>query len=92
MPGFEIHHNGKRLCLAAAEKDESLSLIMAYGRGEQFLDVSGSVGPKPTFPKWVEMLRLNIGDEIVVKVIDTAQGDAPVRVGRTEDLWPNKKR
>lgn len=93
MRGFEIHLNGKRLCTAAVEKDESVAVNIAYARGDQFVDVRGSVGPEPTSQNvWVALENVSLGDEIVVKVVDTAQSDAPVRVLRQSDLWPDSER
>jgi hypothetical protein len=90
MRGFEIHLNGKRVCTAAVESDESVAVNIAYGRGDQFVDVRGSVGPEPTSQNvWVELKNVCVGDEIVVKVVDTAQSDVPVKVLRHSDLWPN---
>jgi hypothetical protein len=93
MRGFEIHLNGKRLCTAAVERDESVGVSITYGREHQFVDVRGSVGPEPTSQNiWLELTYVSVGDEILVKVVDTPQSDAPVRVLRHTDLWPNTER
>ncbi|HEX8925282.1 MAG TPA: hypothetical protein VF786_05790 [Terriglobales bacterium] len=80
-----------RLCVAAAKNDESLTVAMCAFAREEFLDVAGSLGPGDSLSKWVDNLKLELGDEITIKVVETDASDPPTKNYSHAELWPERK-
>lgn len=74
--------NGKRLCTAGVQDDESLSVDVCHTPKETFMSVGGCTGAAGDFSKWIQLMSLNMGDEIRIKVTNTSQIDEPVSIER----------
>ena len=82
MKAFQVHLNGKKLCVAGfSEHDVVLTAIVDYvsgdGRDELALSVGGLITPKGEYVRWVGRRRLRSGDEVNVKIIDAQSADSP---------------
>jgi hypothetical protein len=84
MKAFEVFINGKKRCVAGVRDDESLSVITAIAPDGPFFDVSGSTGPNGDFAKWVESERIDVGDEIRIRFVDTGRVDEPTSVKKAK--------
>ena len=88
MRAFEVHLNGSKLCLAGIDGQGVLSTIVSSVIGERgadlFLEVGGLVSATREHVDWVNQKPLSIGDEIRVKIVETASVDDPVK-RRTPD-------
>jgi hypothetical protein len=82
MRAFEIHLNGKRLCVAGVGESGVLTTIVAYVDGTKGrsldLSVSGLITPTDEHADWARRC-LKAGDKVVVKVIETDSVDRPRR-------------
>jgi hypothetical protein len=80
MRAFEIHLNGKRLCLAGVGEDGVLTAIIDHITGPKgsslHLRVGGLVSPIGKHFIWRDR-RLKVGDEIIVKIAETDSVDRP---------------
>jgi hypothetical protein len=79
MKAFQVHLNGKRLCLAGVGTDGVLTAIIdhvAGKRNEVHLSVGGLISPTEEHVVW-KQLRLKVGDEVLVRVSETAEVDKP---------------
>src|SRR5205823_1397638 len=83
MKAFEVHLNGKNLCIAGLVGNGVLSVIMDYvsghGSDEAALSVGGLISSTQEHVRWAERTRLKTGDEILVKVIEAETADMPQR-------------
>lgn len=83
MRVFDVYLNGEKLCTAGTEEECSLTSIIAYVKsrnGEDcFMSVCGSVGPTGDSADWVSQHQLNDGDEITVRIRESAEADQPLR-------------
>jgi hypothetical protein len=81
MRGFEVYRNGKRLCVAGIGEDGDLSTIIGHlckpSRFNDYLDVGGLDSSTREHVSWTSHLRLRVGDEIRVKLIETKSVDKP---------------
>jgi hypothetical protein len=91
MIGFEVDLNGTRLCTASAGETGVLSAIVTWVQrsapgvpepSELSLAVGGLA--KGTQLEWVSQRKLAVGDEVLVKIVETATPDPPVHT-RTVD-------
>jgi len=97
MRAFEVHLNGKKLCLAGVEGSGVLSAIASYVIGERgsdlFLEVGGLDSSSRDHLDWVNQKPLGVGDEIHLKIVETASVDDPVnrrRADSAKDLESQK--
>jgi hypothetical protein len=99
MRAFEIYLNGKRLCLAGIGDDGVLNTTVdsVVGRGrnrnQQTLRVGGLISPTAEYVIW-KRRRLKIGDEVRVKIVETASIDRPkerIRIDPKADLKRQKQ-
>lgn len=84
MRAFEVFVNGKKRCVAGVASDESLSVIACIAPDGPFFTVSGSTGPNGDFARWVESERIDVGDEIRVRCVDTGRVDEPTSVTKAK--------
>jgi len=84
MRAFSVSLNGKKLCLAGVGERGVLSAIVnwvATDRGaDLFMHVGGLANEEHV--DWVKQKRLQVGDEIRVKVVEARSVDKPVRKRR----------
>ena len=89
MIGFEVTLNGKHLCTAAAGEKGVLTagvtwvLRPAEGVKEPSdlrLEVGGLAADAHL--RWPSPRRLAVGDEVLVRIVETSQADPPARVER----------
>ena len=80
MRAFEVYVNGKRLCVAGIGDDGVLNTMVDHvvgnGRNELYLRVGGLISPTNEHVLWRSQ-RLKIGDEVRVKIVETASVDRP---------------
>jgi hypothetical protein len=81
MKAFQVHLNGRRLCIAGLSEHGVLTAIVDYvsghGRDELALSVGGLISSKEEHVRWVKRRSLRMGDEIQVKVIESESADRP---------------
>ena len=82
MYSYEVSVNGSKLCRAGSEKAEVISVIMVARLnpetgelGDSKLTVGSASGDLHS--KWGVDEKLNVGDEMVIKIVDDAP-DEPV--------------
>jgi hypothetical protein len=79
MRAFKVTLNGKKLCLAGVGDRGVLTAIVdwvAHDRGERLsLQVGGLANEEHL--QWMGPKRLRVGDEIRVKIVETASVDKP---------------
>lgn len=80
MRAFEVYLNRKRLCTAGVGSDGVLSVsvhhVIGKGRDEVFLEVGGLISSTEEHLKWRQR-QIHIGDEVCMKVIESAEADRP---------------
>jgi hypothetical protein len=80
MRAFEVHLNGKRLCLAGIGNDGVLTAIANWvvgdGRKDMWLRVGGLILPADEHISWPNW-KLRVGDEIKIVVRETTSADKP---------------
>jgi hypothetical protein len=80
MRAFEVHLNGKRLCVAGVGDDGVLTAIVDHvrgdGRDELQLGVSGLECPSGDHLTWT-LRRLRAGDEISVRIVEAGAASRP---------------
>jgi hypothetical protein len=80
MRAFEVHLNGKRLCLAGVGEDGVLTAIVDHVARPKAsslnLRVGGLVSPIGKHVIWRNR-RLKVGDEVLVKIVETDSADRP---------------
>jgi|SRR5882672_5435715 len=88
MHAFEIHLNGKRLCLAGIGDDGVLTTVAHCGarksKGHLFLEVGGVISPVGEHVTWISQKPLRIGDQLRIKILDAKSVDEPVNRTRTD--------
>ena len=81
MRAFEVHLNGKKLCLAGIGDDGVLTAIANGVRGRRgsdlSLDVGGLISPTEQYVSWVRRRRLHVDDKITVRVVEKKAVDLP---------------
>jgi len=86
MRAFNVSLNGKKLCLAGVGERGVLSAIVSWVAGDRradlFLEVGGLANEEHV--DWVKQKRLQVGDEIRVKIVEGGSADKPVRTRRTD--------
>ncbi len=97
MRAFEVYLNGKRLCLAGIGDDGVLDAMVDYvvgrGRNQQTLRVAGLINATQEHVIWSRR-RLKIGDEVRVKIVESASIDRPkerIRIDPKQDLRRQKR-
>jgi hypothetical protein len=97
MRAFEVHLNGKKLCLAGIGDDGVLDVSanwVASKRGSDlFLHVGGLISPTKEHVSWVRQRRLDLGDKITVRVVEKKAVDEPTikyRFDPTKELKNQK--
>ena len=81
MRAFEVHLNGKRICVAGFDGYGVLNTMVdhvtaANGRDDIRLRVGGLMKATEEHVTWTN-LRLKVGDEVALKVVETSSVDAP---------------
>src|SRR5260370_17682489 len=80
MRAFEVYLNRKRLCVAGIGDDGVLNTMVDHvvgnGRNELYLRVGGLISPTMEHVLWRNQ-RLKAGDEVRVKIIESASSDRP---------------
>jgi hypothetical protein len=83
MRAYEVILNGKRLCVAGIAGECVLTAILSQVGKEEYFDVGGLVSATQEYPTWVQR-RLKVGDEVRVRVLESASADRPKKVRRTD--------
>jgi len=83
MRGFEVHLNGKHLCVAAFDGDGTLVAFIDHiynnpPSPETWLRVTGSPHAIQENLRFVDA-RLNVGDEVLVRIVETSEPSEPIR-------------
>jgi hypothetical protein len=81
MRSFNVSLNGKKLCLAGVGERGVLSAIISWVGGDRGEDLHINVGglANEEHIDWVDQKRLQVGDEIRVKIVESGSADEPVR-------------
>jgi len=81
MRAFEISLNRKKLCVAGIGGSGALSAIVNWvareNTGDLFLEVCGLITPADEHVSWIRQKRLQVGDKIQIKVIESVSVDRP---------------
>lgn len=90
MQAFEISINGEELCLAGIDNDGVLTTIVHYAarqrEGGIFIEVGGMISKTKEHVKWIDEKRLNVGDTVEIKIIETAAVDTPIKKYRLDPI------
>jgi hypothetical protein len=86
MIAFEVHFNGEKVCTAGSDGFDALTAGITFNRPKQpaqreagtYLTLGGVVIQPEEFAHWIYR-RLNVGDRVEVRVIETSEVDAPTR-------------
>jgi hypothetical protein len=91
MIGFEVALNGTRLCTASAGETGVLSTIVTWVHRaapgvQEPSDLSLAIGglAEDTHLEWASQRKLAVGDEVLVKIVETAHPDPSVRTRRND--------
>lgn len=80
MHAFEVHLNGKRLCVAGIGEDGVLTAFITDVARKDWnhldLKVDGLVGKTGEHVVWSDQ-RLKTGDEVRLKIVDASSADRP---------------
>jgi hypothetical protein len=80
MIAFEVYLNGKKLCLAGVGNNGVLAAITDYVTGTRpdrlHLHVGGLLSSKDEHVRWRDA-KLNLGDEITIRIVETISVDRP---------------
>jgi hypothetical protein len=97
MRAFEVHLNGKKLCLAGIGDDGALTTsVNSVGnnrRSDLFLQVGGLINPSQEHVSWVRQRPLRAGDKITVRIVEKKAVDDPTikfRFDATKELKNEK--
>ena len=86
MRAFEVHLNGERLCVAGFDGDGVLNTMIdqvaGSGRRDICFRVGGLITATDEHVRWIN-LRLKVGDEVALKVVETESVDMPAQRFRT---------
>jgi hypothetical protein len=87
MRAFEVHLNGKRLCVAGIDGDCVMNVIVnhvvGHGRNELWLDVGGLINATEEYVRW-KAPHLKLGDKVALKIVEADIVDKPVKRFRTD--------
>ena len=94
MIGFEVTLNGQRLCTASAGETGVLSAcvtwVMRAAPGmEESSDLRLEIGglAKDAHLRWAASPQLAVGDEVLVRIVETSNPDPPVRTDRDDKAF-----
>jgi len=94
MKAFSVTRNGKHRCVAGVGADGVLHVIAAWaGRASHrqpddiFLSVGGLKNDQHL--RWIKQEKLAVGDEIVIRVVETKNADRPIASSRRANRAPN---
>ncbi len=80
MHAFRVHLNGRRLCVAGALQPGVVTTIVDLVTGKRrngiHLGIGGLLAQSDEHVTWSK-LPLNVGDEVVIKIVETASIDEP---------------
>jgi hypothetical protein len=91
---FEVTLNGQRLCTASAGEAGVLSATVTWvmrsapgvaGLSDLRLEVGGLA--KDAHLHWPASRKLAVGDEVILKILDTAHSDPPSRTEREDHAF-----
>jgi len=87
MRAFEVHLNGKRLCVAGLGGDGVLNTMVdhvaGHGRNELYLRVGGLISATEEHVRW-RNLRLRLGDKVALRIVETDFVDKPAKRYRAD--------
>jgi hypothetical protein len=88
MHAFEIHLNGKRLCLAGIGNDGVLTAMASWvGRdGKGFFLEVGALNPPDEDVMWIRQKPLRAGDQLHIKILEATSVDEPVARHRMDPV------
>lgn len=82
MKAFQIHLNGKKLCVAGVGENGVLSAIVdcVTMRGRDMLQISvgGLISSNAEHVRWLEQRKLRTGDQIQVEIVEVESADSPL--------------
>lgn len=88
MISFEIHLNGEKKCIAGFSGDGVLTVFLTCSRTSYYpkgviheetrLDVTGLDSEHNKHVKWLQQRELRAGDEVVLRIVDSQNIDAPL--------------
>jgi hypothetical protein len=97
MQAFEIHLNGKKLCVAGVGERGVLSGMVTWVAGSPSkslsLNIGGLISPKNENVSWIREKSLQVGDKVQVKIVDVESVDEPSlrhRIDPVRDLRARK--
>ena len=80
MRAFQVHLNDVELCTAGIGDGGVLTVILAHiagrSRNDLRMDIGGLLSPTQEHVRW-RNLRLKVGDEVKVRIIETTVVDKP---------------
>jgi hypothetical protein len=80
MRAFDVHLNGKRLCIAGIGEEgvltTTINQVVGRERDDLFAMIGGLISTADEHVKW-RHLKLRVGNEIAVKIIETDRVDKP---------------
>ena len=97
MQAFQIHLNGKKLCVAGVGERGVLSGMVTCVAGSPSkslsLNIGGLISPKNENVSWIREKSLQVGDKVQVKIVDVESVDEPslrYRIDPARDLRARK--
>jgi hypothetical protein len=89
MKAFQLHLNGKKLCVAGVGENGVLSAIVdcvtVRGRDMLQISVGGFISSKAEHVGWLEQRKLQTGDQIRIKIVEVESADSPRTRRRRSD-------
>src|SRR5258707_44203 len=97
MKAFQIHLNGKKLCVAGVGENGVLSAtvdcVTMHGRDLLEISVGGFINSKAEHVGWLEQRKLRTGDQIQVKIVEVESADSPrIRRHRSDPVVELRER
>jgi hypothetical protein len=77
MIAFEVAVNGERLCTAGVGDEGVLTVMLTFVGSRQELDLDIGGLARDTNLKWLVPRLPQVGDQILVRIVETEQPDEP---------------
>jgi len=92
---FDISLNGERLCIAGKKEATVLTSMLHLLKDKEFgeevaLEVGGMyerASGTAAHPKWIDHLPLKVGDEITIRIVESATADEPMEERIVTPEW-----
>ena len=88
MRAFEVHLNGKKLCLAGIGNDgvlvATVNWVARKNKGDMSLQVGGLISPTGEHVAWTSQKPLRVGDRIQVMIVERSTVDRPAKKRRSD--------